>query len=141
MFISLMVGLHLSSKGVFTQTIHITTTDTVFVDKPYKEIIIKKVEVPVTVTIYQTDTIYRERLERDTLITFVEITPKHASIHTITPLGKPSINTYPIEDFSNLKINHKGGLKSRKRKRFWKGLKSVFLFTSGVYVGKLIENN
>lgn len=133
-----MIGLHLHSKGVFTQTITLTTTDTIYIDKPYKVEVIKEVEVPKIVRVYHTDTILREKLVKDTLITFLEITPKLAYIHTLTPSGIPSINTYPIEGYSQLQINHKGQIKRRRMKRFWKSVERVGLFVGGVLLGKSI---
>ena len=133
--LAFVFGLFFAKKGYFDKEIIITTTDTIYVDKPYKEIVIKEVEIPVRVTIYKTDTIYRERLEKDTLITFVSITPKIAEIHTLTPNGKPSISLYPIQGFTHLKINHKGKIKTKKKKRFWRNLERIGIFVGGVWVG------
>lgn len=136
--LSAMVGLHFHSEGVFTQTITLTTTDTIYIDKPYKVEVIKEVEVPQIVRVYHRDTIFRKHLVKDTLITFVEITPKEAHIHTLTPLGLPSINSYPIEDYSQLEINHKGNLKRRRKKRFWKRLEKVGYIAIGAFFGKVL---
>jgi hypothetical protein len=137
--LSFMVGFHFYSKGVFRQAITLTTTDTLYIDRPYKVEVIKEVEVPQIVRVYQRDTVYRNQLEKDTLITFVEITPKEAHIHTITPLGKPTINTYPIEDYSLLQINHKGSLKRRRKKRFWRNLERVGFLLGGFVSGMSIK--
>ncbi|MBL4898807.1 MAG: hypothetical protein JKX76_04050 [Colwellia sp.] len=116
-------------------------TDTIYVDKPYREIVIKKVEVekPVKVFIYKTDTVYRERIERDTLITSVELTPKLAKIHTITPQGLPMINEYPIMEYKEIKIDHDGNMmvkRKKGRRKFWRTMERVGVFIAGFYVGK-----
>lgn len=139
--LAFLFGLFFSSKGYFDKEIIITQTDTIYIDKPYKVEVIKEVEVPVKVVVYQTDTIYREKLEKDTLITFVSISPKVAEIHTLTPTGKPSIAHYPVQDFTQLNINHKGKVKAKRKKQFWKNLERIGLFVGGVWVGNLAQNH
>lgn len=134
--LAFVFGLFFAKKGYFDKEIIITTTDTIYVDKPYKVEVIKEVEVPVRVTIYQTDTIYRERLEKDTLITFVSITPKVAEIHTLTPKGKPSIALYPIQDFTHLNINHKGNIKTKKKNN--QILVKSMIFCFGIALGAVL---
>ena len=138
--LALLFGLFLSEKGYFEKEIIITTTDTIYIDRPYKIEVIKEVEVPVKVVVYQRDTIYREKLEKDTLITFLSISPKLAEIHTLTPTGKPSVAHYPIEDFTHLDINHKGKLKTKRKKQLWKNLERIGIFTCGVFVGNFNSN-
>ena len=116
-------------------------TDTVYVDKPYKEIVIKEVEVekPVKVYIYKTDTVYRERIERDTLITSIELTPKLAKIHTITPEGLPLIAEYPLPEFGDIKIDHEGNMevkRKRRRRKFWRRLERIGIFVGGIVLGR-----
>lgn len=137
--LAFLFRLFLSEKGYFEKEIIITTTDTIYVDRPYKIEVIKEVEVPVKVVVYQRDTIYREKLEQDTLITFLSISPKLAEIHTLTPTGKPSVAHYPIEDFTHLDINHKGKLKTKKKKQFWRNLERMGIFVGGVWVGSKIN--
>lgn len=136
--ISFLSILFLFPNHLNTRRINEVIRDTIYIDKPYKVEVIKEVEVPKIVRVYHTDTILREKLVKDTLITFLEITPKQAHIHTLTPSGKPSINTYPIEDYTQLQINHKGQIKRRRKKRFWKSVERVGLFVSGVLLGKSI---
>lgn len=136
--LAFLFELFFSSKGYFDKEIIITQTDTIYIDKPYKVEVIKEVEIPVKVVVYQTDTIYREKLEKDTLITFVSISPKVAEIHTLTPTGKPSIAHYPVQDFTQLNINHKGKVKTKRKKQFWRNLERIGLFIGGVFVGKNI---
>ncbi|MBL4753235.1 MAG: hypothetical protein JKY52_06530 [Flavobacteriales bacterium] len=118
----------------------IIQTDTIYVDKPYKEIIIKEVEVekPVKVYIYKTDTVYRERIERDTLITSVELTPRLAKIHTITPEGLPLITEYPLPEHRDIKIDHKGNMevkRKRRRRKFWRRMERVGILVGGTLIG------
>jgi len=120
--------------------ITLTTIDTLYVDRPYKEIMIKEieVEVPVTVTIYQTDTVYRQLIEHDTLITSVEITPKMASVHTLTPLGVPMIQHYNFEGFQTLQINHEGVLTvaDMKRQKKLRNLERAGMLIGGILLGR-----
>lgn len=127
----------LDSKGVLPRKrVYITSTDTIYIDKPYKEIEIKRVEVPVRVTLYKTDTIYRQRIEKDTLISAIEITPWMAKVHTLSPIGVSSIKHYPLHDAQKLRINHKGQIqiekpKKHKRKNRLRTLTYISLFLGG----------
>lgn len=117
--------------------------DTVFVDRPYKEIVIKEVEkeVPKTVVVYKIDTVYREQIEKDTLITAVEITEEIAKIHTITPKGIPLIQEYPMPEFKHIQIDHEGNTKIKRkknRKRLKNTLRTIAasaIFVGGFYLG------
>jgi len=120
-------------------------TDTVYVDKPYKEIVIKEVEVekPVKVYVYKTDTVYRDRIERDKLITSVELTPKLAKIHTITPEGLPLIAEYPLPEYKDIKIDHEGNMevkRKRRRRKFWRRMGRVGIFVGGIVWGSKLSN-
>ena len=114
-------------KGSFTQyqQVEVVKTDTIYVKKPYKEVVIKEVEIqkPVKVYIYKTDTLYRQKLEKDTLISAIQIEPKKATIHTVTPTGIPLVKQYPLDDFKDLTINHQGDLKQSKKKKHHKNLR------------------
>ena len=133
----------LFSNGCMTRyvTNEVVITDTIYVDKPYKEIVIKKVEieVPKTVYIYKTDTVFREKLIRDTLITSIELDRKLARIHTITPLGMPLIKEYNLPQFRQIQIDHEGNLaikpKKLRRKRFWRNVERVGIFIAGAFLG------
>ncbi len=129
----------LPSSNAYIQA---TTTDTVFVDRPYEKVVIKKIEVvkPVKVYIYERDTVYRQKIERDTLITALELSPKLAKIHTITPMGLPLVRAYPIQEFKQIDIDHKGSTKIKKakhprRKKVLKVLVKAGVFIGGVFVG------
>ncbi len=117
--------------------------DTVYIDKPYKEIEIKEIEVeiPTKVYIYQTDTIYRKVIEKDTLISSIQFTPKLLKVHTITPKGTPLIKDYPLLNYKRFSLDHEGRLAIRKekhpkRKKLLKTLGKVGLFVGGFYLGK-----
>ncbi len=139
--LALTLGLFFSKEGYFDKEIIITHTDTIYIDKPYKVEVIKEVEKPVKVYVYQTDTIYRKQLEKDTLISFVTISPKTAEIHTLTPTGKPSITYYPIQDYTHLNINHKGKIKTKKKKQLWRNFERVGIFVGGLWLGGKIKNH
>ena len=116
-------------KGSITQyqQVEIVKTDTIYVKKPYKKVVIKEVEIekPVKVFIYKTDTLYRQKLEKDTLISAIHIQPKKATIHTITPTGIPLVKQYPLNNFKQLTINHQGDLKQTKRRKGHKLLRNI----------------
>ncbi len=117
-------------------------TDTIYVDRPYKEIVIQKIEVPKKVFVYKTDTVFRKQIEKDTLITALEITPTIAKIHTITPKGLPIVQEYPLPEYRELKINPRGYLqmKKKKHKKFWKRTGQVGIFIGGFITANLIQN-
>ncbi|MCB0396839.1 MAG: hypothetical protein KDD36_09310 [Flavobacteriales bacterium] len=126
-------------KGCYHQEPErITRTDTVYVNKPYKEVKVKYVEKSVKVLVYKTDTVYRKRIEKDTLITSVEITSKLAKIHTITPAGLPVINEYPLPEFREIRMDHQGNMqvKKKKHRRFWRVMEKVGLFAGGIMIGR-----
>ena len=115
--------------------------DTVYIDKPYKVIEIKEVEVykPYRVEVYPKDTTYRKALERDTLITAVSLTPDKAHVHTITPNGSPRIASYDLPSYQELTFSTKGKLKINakkdKRKKNWHKAQKVFFFLAGIFIG------
>jgi len=108
-------------KGSITQfqQVEVVKTDTIYVKKPYKQVVIKEVEIekPVKVFVYETDTIYRQKLEKDILISAIYIQPKKATIHSITRTGIPLVKQYPLDNFKQLTINHQGEVKQEKKKR------------------------
>ena len=131
-------------KSSITQyeQVEVVKTDTVYLKKPYKEIIIKEVEVekPVKVFVYKTDTLYRQKLEKDTLISAIQIEPSLAIIHTITPKGIPLIKKYPLGDFKELTINHEGDLrqtKKKKRKKLIRNIERIGIALCSFYLGTL----
>ena len=134
-------------KGSFTQyqQVEVVKTDTIYVKKPYKEVVIKEVEIqkPVKVYIYKTDTLYRQKLEQDTLISAIQIEPKKATIHTITPTGIPLVKLYPLDDFKDLTINHQGDLKQSKKKKrhkkLWRNIERGIFFISGIFLADLLH--
>ena len=130
-------------KGSITQyqQVEVIKTDTIYVKKPYKQVVIKDVEIekPVKVFIYKTDTIYRKKLEKDTLISAVQIEPKKATIHTVTPKGIPLVKEFPLAEFRKLTIDYEGNLKVEKRKKMKKRINKIILFSIGVVLGRGIK--
>lgn len=123
------------------QVIMTVRPDTIFVDKPYREIVIQEVEIPTKVYIYQTDTVYRKAMERDTLISSIQFTPKLLKVHTITPKGVPMIKDYPLLDYKRISLDHEGrtaikGVKHPKRRKVLKTLGKIGLFVGGFLTGK-----
>ena len=112
----------------------------------YKEVRIepKEIAIPYEVKVYKTDTIFREQLEKDTLISSVVINKKKAEIHTLTSSGVPLINSYPVKDFSQIQINHKGQAniklqKHPKRKKILKWLGRIGIFVGGIASYRLLS--
>tara|TARA_Y100001954_G_C15496108_1_gene447488 strand:- start:109 stop:540 length:432 start_codon:yes stop_codon:yes gene_type:complete len=135
----------LKGSIIQSQQVEVVKTDTVYVNKPYKEIVIKEVEIekPVKVFIYKTDTLYRQKLEKDTLISAIQIESKKATIHTVTPKGVPLVKEYPLGELKKLTINHKGDLKQIRKKK-WKKLirniERISVFLSGIVIGVKVLN-
>ena len=148
--ISILATLLLVEKGYYSSSqssyVNPIKTDTIHTNTVYKEIRIepKEIAIPYEVKIYKTDTVYREELEKDTLISSVVINKKKAEIHTLSPSGTPLINSYPVKNFSQIQINHKGQAniklqKHPKRKRMLKWIERVVLITSGLLIQKSIQ--
>ena len=139
--IAILLSLSWTKGCLWSENSPSVQTDTIYVNKPYKEIVIQEVEVekPVKVFVYRTDTVYRERIELDTLITSVQITPRVAKIHTITPEGLPMIKEYPLPQFREIIIDHQGNMKVKRKKRrrkFWRTMERVGIFAGGILIGK-----
>lgn len=128
-----------SSTSEYHQ-VEVIKTDTVYVNKPYKEIVIKEVEIekPVKVLIYKTDTLFREKLIRDTLISGIEFDRNKAVIHTVTPKGIPMVKQYPLKEIKEAQIDHKGNLKvkRKRRNRVVKNAERILIFLGGVIIGR-----
>ena len=147
--ITVLATLLLVEKGYYknsTNYINPTKTDTIHTNTVYKEVIIqpKEIAIPYEVKVYRVDTVFREKLENDTLISSVVITPKEVKIHTLTPSGLPLINTYPIKDFNQITIAHDGQTsiklpKHPKRKKTLKILSKIGLFVGGVATYKYLS--
>lgn len=121
-------------------TTTVTKTDTVYINKPYKEIVLKEIVKPKTVYVYKTDTIFREKIIHDTLFIGLELTKQKADIHTLTPIGTSFVNEYKIPDFKSLSIDYKGNLqiepiKHPNRKKTWRTIGDISIFIGGVLIG------
>ena len=121
-----------------------TKTDTIYVDRPYKEIVIKEVIKPQKVYVYKRDTVFREKIIKDTLFTGLSLTNEKASIHSITPMGITNINTYDLPPFESLTIDYEGKLaitpkKEKKGKKTWNTIKYVGIFIGGVFIGSKLN--
>ena len=134
--------LFLRGSATSNQFIEVINTDTIYVDKPYKEIIIKEVLKPHKIYIHKTDTLIRERLIRDTLFLAMELEQNIAKIHIITPEGIPIIKQHQLPDFESLKLDHEGNLeikpKRKSRKKLWRNLERIGIAIGGFYLGSKI---
>ncbi len=124
----------------------ITKTDTVYINRPYKKIVIKEIIKPQKVYVYKRDTVFREKIIHDTLFTALLLKDNKAKIHTLTPLGIPNINEYTLPDFNALTIDYKGRLdikptKHPNRKRTWNTIKHVGIFVGGVLIGSQLNKS
>lgn len=133
-------------KGSITkyQQVEVIKTDTIYVKKPYKQVVIKEVEIkkPVKVFIYKTDTLYRQKLEKDTLISAIQIEPKKATIHAITSKGVPLIKEYPLDNFKKLTIDHEGDLRyaSKRKKKLFHNIGRISIFIGGLIIGSKLRD-
>ena len=131
-------------KGSLTQyqSTEVFKTDTIYVNRPYKEIVITEILKPHKIYIHKTDTLIRERLIHDTLFLGMELNGNTAKIHTITPEGLPIIKQHEIPDFRGLKLDHNGSLeiqpKRKSRKKVWRNLERLGIAISAFYLAKKI---
>tara|TARA_B110000211_G_C14080885_1_gene554450 strand:+ start:2080 stop:2451 length:372 start_codon:yes stop_codon:yes gene_type:complete len=91
-------------------------TDTIYINRPYKEVIIKEVIKPQKIYIHKTDTLIRERLIHDTLFLAMELNKNILKIHIITPEGIPIIKQHQLPDFQSLNLDHKGNIEIKLKK-------------------------
>ena len=145
MILSIGLGLLLMQKGCLQQETETSTiTDTIYINKPYERIVVQKIEVPREVLIYRRDTIFREQMEKDTLISGLQFTPRKLTLHSITPEGQPLVKKYPLAAFRELKVDHKGNLqikkvKHPKRRKLFRTLGKIGLFVGGYYAGREVH--
>lgn len=117
------------------------TPDTVYVKVPYKIIEVKReyIEIPKKVVVYKVDTIFRARIEKDTLITGVNIKPFMVEVHKITPDGVPLVDRHDKDLYANLVVDHKGNLEKKKeRERKRKNRLKNFIIMTAFVVGAIL---
>lgn len=97
--------------------------DTVYVDKPYE---VKVVEyrdraVPVQVKVYPPDTLLRDTLERQDIITQVRLTKRVLTIDRIDPKGITFSEQYSLPEqlhkLHSIRIDHLGQVEVKPRKK------------------------
>jgi len=127
------------------QVHEVIKTDTIYVNKPYKEIVIKEVVKPHEILIYKVDTLIREKLIHDSLFLGLELNNNIAKVHTITPNGKSIIKQHTLPDFKSLKLNHEGNLevkpKKKSKQKLWRNLERVGIAIGAFYLGSKMTNN
>ena len=129
-------------KGTSTsnQFIEVIKTDTIYLNKPYKEIVIKEVLKPHKIYIHKTDTLIRKKLIHDTLFLAMELDQNIAKIHILTPEGIPIIKQYQLPDFESLKLDHVGNIvikpKPKSKKRLWRNLERIGIVITTFYLAK-----
>ncbi|MFI5140762.1 MAG: hypothetical protein ACHQII_00270 [Bacteroidia bacterium] len=124
--------------------------DTVFINKPYKVVVIKKeyIEKPVKVFVYLKDTTLRKEAEQSDIITAVHVKRKNLfgnddiiGIDRITPKGIILSSQYETPAFREIKIDMQGNMQVKK-KRFTKLKKIgtiVLISAAGFIIGKEIS--
>jgi hypothetical protein len=131
--------LFLRDTSTSNQLVEVIKTDTIYVNTPYKEIVIKEVLKPHKIYIHKTDTLIRERLIRDTLFLAMELDQNIAKIHIITPEGIPIIKQHQFPDFESLKLDHQGNLeikpKRKSRTKLWRNLERIGIGIGALYLG------
>lgn len=125
------------------EVLEVVKTDTIYVNKPYKEIVIKEVVKPHEIHIYKVDTLIREKLIHDTLFLGLELKNNIAKVHTITPNGKPIIKQHTLPDFKSLKLNYEGDLdikpKRKSKQKLWRNLERVGIAIGAFYLGSKLN--
>ncbi len=124
--------------------------DTVFVNKPYKVVVIKKeyIEKPIKVFVYLKDTTLRKEAEHSDIITAIHVKRKNIfgnddiiGIDRITPKGIVLSSQYETPAFREIKIDMQGNMQVKK-KRFTKLKKIgtiVLISAAGFIIGKEIS--
>ena len=130
--------LFLRGTSTSNQFIEVIKTDTIYVNTPYKEIVIKEVLKPHKIYIHKTDTLIREKLIHDTLFLAMELDQNTAKIHIITPEGIPIIKQHQLPEFESLKLDHEGNLeinpKRKSRKKLWRNLERIGIVLTTYYL-------
>ena len=136
---SIIWWLFLRGTSTSNKFVKVIKTDTIYVNRPYQEIVIKEVIKPNKVNIYKTDTLIREKLIHDTLFLAMELNQNTAKIHIITPEGIPMIKQHQLPKFESLKLDHQGNLemkpKRKSRKKLWRNLERIGIAIGGFYLG------
>lgn len=107
------------------------TTDTVFVDRPYKVEVIKPTNIPVKVYIYKDkDTTLRKEVEKQPIIENVDIKNNEVDITTIDTAGVIKTEIHKIEpDSPEIKIDNTGQVEEKKKTRAGRAIKKVWKTT------------
>ena len=123
-------------------------TDSVYTNRPYELKEIENIQKPNKVVVYQVDTLIRNQVEKDTIITGVTITENQLSIEKITPKGLIFIDTYNLkfDDIKKVEINNKGQLQVINKKPLFRFFKKqakwvvpVGLILVGVIIGGAVS--
>ena len=138
------------NKRLLNHVEKIRIPDTVFVNKPYKVVEIKKeyIEKPVKVFVYLKDTTLRKEAESSDIITAVHVKRKNLfssddiiGIDKITPKGIILSSQYVTPEFREIKIDMNGNMQVKKKKftKFKKVAGIILIGAAGFIIGKEIS--
>ncbi len=138
------------NKRLLNHVEKIRIPDTVFINKPYKVVEIKKeyIEKPVKVFVYLKDTTLRKEAEHSDIITAVHVKRKNLfssddiiGIDKITPKGIILSSQYVTPEFREIKIDMNGNMQVKKKKftKFKKVAGIILIGAAGFIIGKEIS--
>lgn len=122
--------LWIGNKPKTSHTTHYKT-DTIYIDRVIEVIKVSEPIKPKTIIIYRADTTARKAAEKANIITGIEVKNNKVEISTITPRGIASVSSYPVPDFSELRIDQSGKVEVKERKKR-KVLKRIAVITVAV---------
>ncbi len=138
------------NKRLLNHVEKIRIPDTVFVNKPYKVIEIKKeyIEKPVKVFVYLKDTTLRKEAEHSDIITAVHVKRKNLfssddiiGIDKITPKGIILSSQYVTPEFREIKIDMNGNMQVKKKRftKFKRVAGIILIGAAGFILGKEVS--
>lgn len=117
--ISIIAGIFavaFALQTVKVKIVEVPKVDTVYSKQPYKIDTLKIKSPPEKVIIYKTDTVIRERVERDTLILSIRNKQKRVEVDRIAPNGLIQTEIHKLGFMNTYSINHNGNVKIKRYK-------------------------
>ena len=131
-----------------------TKTDTIFkqviLTDTVKIVVPVRREVPVRVEVYLPDTIRRQRLERDTIVSGLKYQDKRIEIQTISPLGSVEVKGYEVDfgpRIESVEVDNRGNLAvvvdekevlKQRRKSRWRKIGNYSLMVGSFVLGAIL---